>query len=66
MSEQAGPFRVATVSARKSGKTLAYRHGAEEAAFAGEHVHAHAPDGTWCVTWHPVGFLWARTGRRKP
>lgn len=45
---------------RRNGRTLWYRHQVEAAAMAGEHVHAQAPDGMWCVTSHPVGFLWAR------
>jgi hypothetical protein len=55
------------IRGRRGGKTLEYRRGVEDAAMAGQHIHAYAPDGAWCVTWQPGGFfLWARLSRPTP
>jgi hypothetical protein len=54
--------------ARRNGRSTWIRQNTEAAALAGEHVHALARDGQWCVTWQPAGFfLWARLpASRKP
>ena len=47
---------------RWSGKSLAYRLEIETSALWGDHIHAVARDGVWCVTYQPIGFLWTKVG----
>lgn len=48
---------AARIGGRGNGKATAYRWGIEYAATLGEHAHAAARDGTWCVTRHISGTV---------
>lgn len=50
------------ISTRKPAHSELLRQAIEEAALRGQHVHySVGPASRWCVTYQPVGFLWART-----
>ena len=49
---------------RRNGRTLWYRQNVEAQALLGQHTHALAPDGMWCVTRQPAGYLWSLVRRR--
>lgn len=51
---------AAVIRGRRGGKSAEIRRITENAARAGQHVHAVQSDGIWCVTLQPVGLLWAR------
>jgi hypothetical protein len=55
-----------TIGGRGNGKSLLYRRSIEDAAIAGQHVHAAARDGTWCITMTGVGLLWVKLWQSCP
>ena len=58
-----GKFEVSErdyLRAQRQDKARAIRMAVEVQALTGGSAHVAGPDGYWCVTAQPVGFLWAR------
>lgn len=66
LTSDGGTPRLTHPSSRRNGKAAADRAITELGATLGLHLHRAAPDGLWCVTAHPIGYLYTRLPPPQP